>query len=66
MKTKGVKEFSWQRGYGAFSLSRSALEALRNYIDTQETHHSTKTFQDEFRAILFENGVEFDERYIWD
>ena len=58
--------FSWQRGYGAFSVGPSDLEALRRYIDGQEEHHRTRTFQEEYRAFLLKYGVEFDERYVWD
>jgi putative transposase len=58
--------FTWQRGYGAFSVGPSDLEALRSYIDTQEDHHRTRTFQEEYRAFLQRYGVEYDERYVWD
>ena len=58
--------FSWQRGYGCFSVGPSDLEALRQYIDTQEEHHRTRTFQDEFRSFLKKYGVEYDEAYVWD
>jgi REP element-mobilizing transposase RayT len=58
--------FAWQRGYGAFSASPSDLEVLRHYIDHQEEHHRTKTFQDEYRAFLVKYGIEYDERYVWD
>jgi putative transposase len=65
LKTQ-IAEFAWQRGYGAFSVSPSDLEALRTYIDTQQEHHKTRTFQEEYRAFLQRYGVEYDERYIWD
>ncbi len=58
--------FAWQRGYGAFSVSPSDLEGLRHYIDTQEEHHCTRTFQDEYRAFLAKYGIDYDERYVWD
>jgi len=58
-------DFSWQRGYGAFSVGPSDLPALLRYIDNQEEHHKTRTFQDEFRAFLLKYGVAFDERYVW-
>lgn len=59
-------KFSWQSGYGAFSVSVSKLEAVREYILNQEQHHRRKTFQDEFRAILTKHAVEWDEQYVWD
>ncbi len=58
--------FSWQRGYGAFSVGPPDLEALRHYIDNQEEHHRTRTFQEEYRAFLAKYGIESDERYVWD
>ena len=57
--------FSWQDGYGAFSVSRSNLETVKTYITNQRQHHQGSTFQDEYRALLDRHGVEFDERYIW-
>lgn len=58
--------FAWQRGYGAFSLRPSDLNGLCEYIDGQVQHHRRKTFQEEYRAILEQSGIEYDERYIWD
>jgi putative transposase len=58
--------FLWQRGYGAFSVSPSQLEAVLQYIDTQQEHHRTRTFQEEYRELLRRHGVDFDERYVWD
>ena len=58
--------FAWQRGYGCFSVGPSDLDALRSYIDDQENHHRTRTFQDEFRMFLKKYGLEYDEAYVWD
>lgn len=58
--------FSWQRGYGCFSVSPSGLEPLRHYIENQERHHQRRTFQDEFRLFLRRYGVGYDEAYVWD
>jgi len=68
VKTKGPAfgDFHWQAGYGAFSVSPSHVEALREYIARQEEHHRTETFQDEFRRLLKKYGLECDERYVWD
>ncbi len=68
IKTKGpnLESFSWQAGYGAFSVSPSHLEGLRRYIANQEEHHKKETFQDEFRRLLRKYGVPYDERYVWD
>jgi len=61
-----LSTFAWQRGYGAFSVGPLDLDALRGYIDGQEKHHQTRTFQDEFRALLSKYAMDFDERYMWD
>jgi len=58
--------FFWQRGYGAFSVSPSQLEAVLEYIRAQQEHHRTRTFQEEYRELLRKHGVDFDERYVWD
>jgi putative transposase len=58
--------FFWQRGYGAFSVSPSQLNVVLGYIEAQQEHHRTLTFQEEYRELLRKHGVEFDERYVWD
>jgi REP element-mobilizing transposase RayT len=58
--------FTWQRGYGAFSVSRSELDDKIQYVEGQAEHHRTVTFQEEYRRILNEHGIAFDERYVWD
>jgi len=58
--------FSWQRGYGCFSVGPKDVDALIANIDDQENHHRTRTFQDEFRAFLEKYGVEYNEAYVWD
>jgi len=60
------REFHWQSGYGAFSVSPSGLAGVRKYIEGQEEHHRVRTFQDEFRDLLREHEIEWDERYVWD
>ena len=60
------RRFYWQRGYGAFSVSPSQLGAVLEYVQNQEEHHRTRSFQEEYRAFLQKYGVEFDERYVWD
>ena len=58
--------FFWQQGYGAFSIGMSQKEALLRYIDTQEKHHQTRSFQDEYREFLGKYAIDYDERYVWD
>jgi len=61
-----LKEFDWQDGYGAFSISPSHVAGLSAYIRDQEQHHQRESFQDEFRRLMRKYGMEFDERYVWD
>jgi putative transposase len=58
--------FAWQVGYGDFSIGWSQLDDLVCYIDHQEAHHHTRTFQEEYRILLQKYHVEYDERYVWD
>jgi putative transposase len=58
--------FFWQAGYGSFSIGWSQLEDLLRYIDHQEEHHRTRTFQEEYRDLLRKYRVKFDEKYVWD
>ena len=58
--------FAWQDGYGAFAVSKSNLPNLMKYIDGQREHHRTKTFQEEFLALLVRHEIEYEERYLWD
>lgn len=60
------KNFSWQNGYGAFSLSPSQVDKVANYIKNQHEHHRKKTFQEEYRTLLIANDMEYDEKYVWD
>jgi putative transposase len=68
IKTKGAsyQDFHWQNGYGVFSVSESKAPEVRHYIENQEEHHRTMTFQDEFRELCRRHGVPIDERYVWD
>jgi putative transposase len=61
-----VRDFHWQNGYGAFSVSPSNVEQVKAYIAAQEEHHRKRTFQEEFRLILERHGIECDERYVWE
>lgn len=60
------RDFHWQGGYSAFSVSSSNVEKVRSYIPGQEDHHRKVTFQDELRALCRKHGIEVDERYVWD
>ena len=68
IKSKGEEfsKFYWQDGYGEFSVNYSQVDVVIAYIENQEEHHGKKNFQEEYRAILTELKVEYDERYVWD
>jgi putative transposase len=59
------KGFSWQEGYGAFSVSPSQIEVVKGYILNQEQHHRKQSFEQEFVALLRKCGIEYDERYVF-
>jgi REP element-mobilizing transposase RayT len=59
-----VKDFSWQRGYGAFTVSESNVEEVRNYLRRQKEHHAKISFREEFIQFLKANGIQYDERYV--
>ena len=65
LKRNGQDYFAWQVGYGAFSVSHSARDAVDEYIRQQESHHRKISFQDEFRQLLARHGIAFDEKYLW-
>lgn len=60
-----IRDFSWQRGYGAFTVSASQIGRVTKYIADQEVHHAKQSFRDEFVGMLRVNEVEFDEKYLW-
>ena len=64
-KSPGYEKFSWQKGYGAFSISPQYLDPLINYINNQVEHHKKQSFQDEVRGFLAKYKMECDERYLW-
>jgi len=57
--------FSWQEGYGAFSVSASQLSTVKAYIKNQAGHHKKRTFEDEFIALLKKYGIEYDPQFVF-
>jgi REP element-mobilizing transposase RayT len=57
--------FSWQEGFGAFSVSHSHISAVINYIRDQENHHRRKSFQQEYLEFLERHKVPYDERFVF-
>jgi len=67
MKEKGINGFTWQIGYGAFSVSSYKVEVVTNYIIRQKEHHKIVTFKDEVEKFMKEyNVLEYDAKYFWD
>ncbi len=66
IKERFGKKFAWQKGFGAFSVSRSNVDAVVRYIQNQEQHHTKFDFKMEFVSLLDKNHVEYDEKYLWD
>jgi putative transposase len=58
--------FAWQAGYGAFAIGHAQIGTVRDYIGRQREHHAGQSYQDEYRSLLREHGLEWDERYVWD
>jgi REP element-mobilizing transposase RayT len=58
------KEFSWQDGYAAFTVSVSNCEAVREYIQNQPEHHRKISFQDELVRLLEKHGVKYDAKFL--
>ena len=62
----GKAKFTWQRGYGGFTVSRSAMEDVAEYIRRQQSHHRKMTFEQEFVRLLDKHGIEYDPRFLFD
>ena len=58
--------FYWQQGYAGFSVDKSSMNRIKNYITNQKSHHEKMDFQKEFRRLLDEHEIVYDERYMWD
>ncbi|MDL2245590.1 transposase [Parabacteroides sp. OttesenSCG-928-J18] len=67
IKTLGAhyRNFAWQKGYAAFSVSASVRDKTISYILRQEEHHQKVSFKDELLRFLQEYNIEYDERYLW-
>ena len=54
----------WQEGYGAFTCSVKERDAIIAYIKNQKEHHKKENFLDEYKRLLRENEVPFEEKYL--
>ena len=57
--------FSWQEGYGAFTVSKSQVGIIQKYITNQEEHHKKMSFEEEYVELLKKNQIGFDSRYLF-
>lgn len=60
------KDFFWQRGFAAFSVSASNKNTVVRYIRTQDAHHKKMGFKAELIALLEKHGVSYDPKYVFD
>lgn len=65
-KSPDLSKFSWQNGYGVFSVDWRNTDKVKKYISTQKEHHAKVTFQNEYRRVLRDYGVQSDEKHVWD
>lgn len=61
-----VRDFGWQRGYGAFTVSASNVQAVKTYVLTQSHHHKRRSFEEEFIVLLKKHKVDYDPKYVFD
>ena len=59
-------KFRWQEGFGAFSYSRSQIDAVAKYVLNQEKHHARRSFKDEYIRLLDKFEVEYEDRYLFE
>lgn len=60
-----LKDFGWQDGYGVFTVSKSHVPKVVEYIKNQRIHHQSKSFEDEYMQLLERHGINYDERYVF-
>jgi len=61
-----IGRFHWQKGFGAFSYSRSQIDDVVHYIKNQKEHHKKISFRDEYIKLLDHFGIEYDVRYVFE
>jgi len=54
---------SWAEGYGSFTCSYMDMGRLSDYVRNQEEHHKKRTFEDEYRILIREAGLNIEERF---
>jgi len=59
-------QFKWQEGFGAFSYSKTQIDAVAKYILNQPQHHHKSSFKDEYLKMLNERDMAYDEQYLFE
>jgi len=60
-----LNTFSWQEGYGAFTVSLSQIDIVKNYIANQEQHHKKMNYEEEYLELLKRNHIDFNPTYLF-
>jgi len=63
---ENIRTFGWQDGYGVFSVSKSSVPAVVEYIKNQRVHHQTETFEEEYERLMKLHEVDYDPKYLFD
>ena len=61
-----LSKFRWQDGYGVFTVSQSKAAEVIEYIKNQREHHGDQSFEEEYVSLLKLNGIDYDERFVFD
>jgi len=60
-----LQSFAWQEGYGVFTVSQSQVKTVRAYIQRQEDHHRSRTFESEFEGLLRVHQIQHEPEELW-
>jgi REP element-mobilizing transposase RayT len=60
-----LSKFTWQKGYGIFSVSASQVDNVKEYILNQKEHHRKRSFKEEYILLLEKYNVKYNEKYLW-
>ncbi|MDH4202168.1 MAG: IS200/IS605 family transposase [Phycisphaerae bacterium] len=60
---EGLRDFAWQEGYSAFSVSKSNIQSVTKYIQNQREHHKTISFEEELKSFLKKHHIEYNPKY---
>lgn len=58
--------FEWQKGFGAFTCSKSQVPTVLNYIQNQKIHHRKKSFREEYLGLLKKHEIDYNDDYLFE